>query len=148
MRYKIVGHVNAHGKYPAPIVPICRDSVTKRLVAVYVDEPDKISTEEVAENAFFTRHTGDTELEQIFSGFNPSTDSILALCDREFRLFKIADEVAFYKEMLSDKTFSSSNIFFRLSYARATNDSGLIAEEKAVCQQWLDKEGCGYGISL
>ena len=138
IEFKLIGHDSPAGKYPAPIVPIGRILDTGELVAVYIDSIESEPVlEPVAENANFVHHN--VTLTKLLKDFDYRKDSLFALDPEDVKFYAVQDEKDFFKGLLADEDFASTNPFLRLSLAEATKDFLLVRKELRPCENFLEE---------
>ena len=138
IEFELIGHDSPTGKYPSPVVPIGRFLDTGELVAVYIDsikfEP---VLEPVAKNATFVHH--DATLKELLKNFDYRKDSLFALTPEDVKFYAVQDEEKFFKGLLADEDFASTNPFLRLSLAEATKDFLLVRKVLDPCEKFLEE---------
>jgi len=138
IEFELIGHDSPTGKYPAPVVPIGYCVDTGKLVAVYIDsiESEPI-LESVAENANFVHHN--VTLTELLKDFDYRKDSLFALAPEDVKFYAVQDKEKFFKSLLVDEDFASTNPFLRLSLAEATKDLLLVRKELDPCEKFLEE---------
>ena len=147
IEFELIGHDSPTGKYPAPVVPIGRILDTGELAAVYIDsiESEPI-LEPVAKNANFVHHNA--TLKELLKNFDYRKDSLFALTPEDVKFYAVQDEEKFFKGLLADEDFASTNPFLRLSLAEATKDFLLVRKELDPCEKFLEENAPDLAVRL
>ena len=132
--FELVGHDCPLGHYPAPLVPIGYRN--GEYVAVYLDyDKSEPYCEQIPNDAEFVHHS-DT-LKESLQAFDYRKDKLFGLSDRDVVFYAAVDKKKFFLKLLKDESFSEKNVFFRLSLAKATENTSQIEYELRRCIQYL-----------
>lgn len=125
--FKLIGHINQLGHYPAPVVPVVEGPHGR--CAVFLSDVAK-------EPEFISLETGDSFVEHkaLADGvnFDHRRDRLFAHDESHVVGYRVADEEGFFAGLLSDATFAGSP-FLRLSLARQLGAHDRILREAQAC---------------
>lgn len=132
--FKLLGHDNPLGRYPAPVVPI--GTLNDELVAIYAgtDDPQVVS---VRPDALYVRHEKSLALK--LQKFDYIHDRLFAFDEQQVEFYHVAEEQTYFKQLLGDFDFSERNPFLRLSLAKAVSAPDVLVDEVYRCVDSLSR---------
>lgn len=137
--FKLVGHDNPLGCYPAAVVPIGR--LNGSLVAVYAAESGS-DLFPLRARVRFLRHS--RLLKESLRGFDYRLHRLFAFGESDVELYPILSEAQYFRDLLRRPSTSHESPFFRLSIAKAARQPTLVVQELISCLEELRQGPEGF----
>jgi uncharacterized protein YegL len=125
----LIGHYNAFGDYPAPVVPILQSGI-RGLFACY-EEAGRFSKAKFPPQAPYVAHA--PPLVELLGQFNPQKHRLFAFSETDVAKYAKASEVDFFRDAIQRGLIAGANPFLLISIANEAADQKLLALAAKLC---------------
>jgi hypothetical protein len=139
-KFELLGHYNPLGHYPSILAPVGK--LEGELMTVFWNLAGTSTSYAPVKDVEYIEHQD--FLKEKLIDYDPTDHLLYGLSETDVRMFKLEEEVDFYKDLLSDADFAPENPFSRLSAAHSTGDKDYILNEIKGCMTFLLEEAPEY----
>lgn len=133
--YKLVGYDCPLGCYPAPLTPIILTGEDE-YNAVYLDDNLVCHRDPID---LRSSHSTISEEDKRFEKFDYRKDRLYAVSENDIRFYEVANQLKFFRDLLSNKEFACYDPFVRISLAEDIGDPYLLIHELGSCKDYLEE---------